>query len=122
MASILIVDPEPRISEVIRKVLASGGHAVRTASTQAEAEAALQEEAAEIIVADSDFATDLLGDGKGKGDQPLVLVTCLLPDKPIVLDALRRGAFRFVTKPVSVKDMQTAVADAVQELEDRQKA
>lgn len=116
MAHILIVDPEPRIADVLRKVLVSSGHQVETAENYAGAKKVLEAHPVEIIVADTDGNLDLLEEAKKEDATRFVIMTSLLPDKSTVLQALRGGAFRFLTKPISVRHLQATIKEATEEM------
>ena len=122
MANVLVVDAEPRISEVIRKVLSAGNHAVSTAQTLSEARSELEQGRFEIIISDMDFSADHHAVIEAMKPEPVVLVTGLLPTKPVVLEALRQGAFRFLTKPLSMRDLVSIVSEAEKEFSRRKAA
>lgn len=117
MADILILDPESRVVEVLRKVLATAGHQVSTATEESAALDVLQSSNTDIVLADTECGMELLESLVDAPRRPVFIMTSLLPDKRTVLRALRAGAFRFLTKPVGLRVLQATVEEACAELE-----
>ena len=117
MANILVLDPETRISEVIRKVLVSEEHQVTVLESMDAALPLVDAASIDVVIADASLSSGLWKLARVENGQTLVIITSLLPDKPAILEALRGGACRFLTKPVSIRVLQTAVREALEELQ-----
>ena len=118
-ASILVVDDEPDLRTLYELTLLREGYRVETAGSLAEAHAALQERRFDAVISDM-----RLPDGLG-----LTLLQTLRtqqrPERCVVItaygsaenavEALKSGAFDYLTKPVDLKQFRAVVASAVQE-------
>ena len=103
MARLLVVDDEINLRRVLTVLLTTDGHTVCEAGTFAEARAALQREPFDAVLTDQK-----LPDGDGLG--VLAVATSLTTPPPVVVitafatvelavEAMRLGAFDFITKP-----------------------
>ena len=116
-ASILIVDDEPSIRKVLTAQLARHGYEVHTAADGETAVAMLGEHPVDVVI------TDL----KMPGMDGLALlghVHELLPATPVIMitahgtvetavEAVKRGAFDYITKPFEQEEIRSAVEKAV---------
>lgn len=117
-ADILVVDDEPDLRALYEMTLARQGYQVETAATIDQAMAHLEARRYDLLITDM-----RLGDGLG-----LELIEKLQierrPERSIVItafgsaenavQALKQGAFDYLTKPVDLKQLRRVVAAAVQ--------
>lgn len=117
MHRILIVDDELNIRRVLAAMLKRAGHRVRTASDGAEAMTELRLSDYSAVITDLKMP-------RVDGMQLLEHVNTHYPDTPVIVitahgtiggavDALKRGAFDYITKPFEQDDLHRAVQKAV---------
>src|SRR6266446_3267875 len=115
-ARILIIDDEPRVLSVLSSLL-SNAHYCKTATSAVEALEYLKEETYDLVL------SDIMMPGMS-GLELLAEITRLSRDTVVILisgnlniqsaiEAMRRGAFDYVTKPFDLCDVETAVARAL---------
>mgnify|MGYP000064522731 FL=1 len=116
--SLLIVDDERRMADVLKLVLERAGYRVRTCSRGEDALRLLADRPADLVL------TDLKMPGM-TGVQLLERIKADTPDVPVVLmtafatvetaiDALRLGAFDYVRKPFDNNDLKAVIARALE--------
>ena len=108
--SILMVDDEPATRFAFTKYLGKAGFSVREASSIGEAREALNTERFEAVLLDLN-----LPDGNGldwmvelreiRADIAIIVITGI-GDIPSAVEAMRRGADHFLTKPVNLADLE----------------
>ena len=114
---ILVVDDDPASRDLLRRVLATEGHEVHTASDGREALAELARQPADLVVSDIRMP-DL------DGVQLLQRLQELSPNVPVILvtafgdvegavEAIRRGAFDYLAKPYDVDAIRHLVRRAL---------
>src|SRR3954467_7841097 len=122
MAIILVVDDEPDIRLLIKLNLERDGHLIVTAGNGSEALAAVQETPPDLILLDVmmpdvdgwavlDQLKTLLG--KPFSDIPVILLTALGGPLDRVKGGIE-GAVRFLTKPMDLDELRTAVTEALE--------
>jgi DNA-binding NtrC family response regulator len=108
--SILVIDDEPATLFGFSRYLKSAGYAIAEASCLAEAGAAISAQRFDAIILDLH-----LPDGNGiewitkiREDCPdtAIVVITGRAEIPVAVDAMRRGADNFLTKPVSMSDLE----------------
>ncbi|KQP48672.1 sigma-54 dependent transcriptional regulator [Pseudorhodoferax sp. Leaf274] len=120
-ASILVVDDEPDLRTLYELTLLREGHRVETAGTLAEAQAAIGERRFRAVITDM-----RLPDGLGltllqelraqqRGERCIVITAYGSAENAV--EALKAGAFDYLTKPVDLKQFRAVVASALQEQE-----
>ncbi len=120
-ASILVVDDEPDLRTLYELTLLREGHRVETAGTLAEAQAALHARHFRAVITDM-----RLPDGLGltllqglraqqRGERCIVITAYGSAENAV--EALKAGAFDYLTKPVDLKQFRAVVASALQEQE-----
>lgn len=117
-AHILVVDDEPDLRTLYELTLLREGYRVEAAGSLAEAKACLDERSFDAVITDM-----RLPDGLGL-DLLKQLRTHQRPERCVVMtaygsaenavEALKAGAFDYLTKPVDLKQFRTVVASAVQ--------
>ncbi|MFZ5548723.1 MAG: sigma-54-dependent transcriptional regulator [Pseudomonadota bacterium] len=114
---VLVVDDEPDLLTLYELTLLREGHEVETAATVGEAWARLQEKVFRLVITDM-----RLPDGSGM-ELMHKLEQARRPEKVIVItaygsaenavEALKAGAFDYLTKPVDLRQFRAVVAGAL---------
>ncbi len=123
MASVLVVEDNDTLREALAEVLRSAGHETRAAASAEEGLALCRPVMPALVVTD----LKLPGmDGIGllraiKGEDPLaeVLILTAFGTIEAAVEAMRAGAFDFLTKPVRMDHLCGKAAQALQVREDR---
>ena len=114
---ILIIDDEPDIRELLEITLGRMGHETRSAANVAEARQLLDSQAFDLCLTDM-----RLPDGNGielveyiqdrHPDLPVAVITAF-GSMDTAIEALKAGAFDFVSKPVDLKMLRDLVSSAL---------
>lgn len=118
MANILLLDDEANVREVLALSLSSFGHDVTTIATPDEAEQILTQQTFDVVI------TDLRMDGEDKGLDVVRQTKAMQPDAIVLLltayasaetavEAMRNGAFDYITKPVSRTELGEIIERAL---------
>jgi two-component system response regulator PilR (NtrC family) len=114
---VLVVDDEPDLLTLYELTLLREGHEVETAATVAEAWQRLQERVFRLVITDM-----RLPDGSGldlmhrleQGHRPeKVIVITAYGSAENAVEALKAGAFDYLTKPVDLRQFRAVVAGAL---------
>ncbi len=115
---ILIVDDEPTILLTLSYALRSNAVEVVTAGRLEQAEAALQKAAFDLVIADVRMSGMLGVEGlelltyiKRYWPRTKVIVMTAHGSDEVQQDAAARGADRYFTKPVDIKDLMRTIAE-----------
>jgi DNA-binding NtrC family response regulator len=119
--NILVVDDEKNILKVVALTLRDSGYSVDIAQSAEEALEKFRLTAYDLVV------TDLKLPGKS-GAELLTEVKSLQPDFPVIMitafgtienavEAMKRGAFNYLTKPVNPDELLTVVSEALEKFE-----
>jgi len=125
MANILLVEDEWNARQVLSLGLETVGHDVLTCADPYEAEKALKTQAFDVIL------TDLRMDGRDAGLDVIRMAANLCPRAQVLLltayasaetavEAMREGAFDYLTKPVSSEELSGAVERALSALHEQE--
>lgn len=125
MANILLVEDEWNARQVLSLGLETVGHDVLTCADPYEAEKALKTQAFDVIL------TDLRMDGRDAGLDVIRMAANLCPRAQVLLltayasaetavEAMREGAFDYLTKPVSNEELSGAVERALSALHEQE--
>jgi DNA-binding NtrC family response regulator len=117
MARLLLIDDEANLRRVLAVLLTADGHAVCEAGTVADARRALAEGVFDAVLTDQKLPD-------GAGLDLVEVCQALVPPPPVVMitafatvelavDAMRLGAFDFITKPFLPEAVRAAVRRAV---------
>jgi DNA-binding NtrC family response regulator len=117
-ARVLIVDDEPRMAASLRTALERSGFECECAGNGVEALLALEARRADVVVSDRRMpemdGLELLREVKTRyGELPFVMMTAYA-DVPSAVEAMRAGAFDYVTKPFDNDEIRAQVARAVE--------
>ena len=118
-ASVLVVDDEPDLRTLYELTLLREGHRVETAGTLAEAQAALQEQRFRAVITDmrlpDGLGLTLLQELRAQQRTERCIVITAYGSAENAVEALKAGAFDYLTKPVDLKQFRAVVASALQE-------
>ena len=111
-AKILIIDDEPSVLSVLKSLL-NRVHDCKTATSAVEAIEYLKEESYDLVLSDIMMpgmsGLELLAEiTKRSRDTVVILISGNLNIQSAI-EAMRRGAFDYVTKPFNLSDVETAV-------------
>jgi two-component system, OmpR family, phosphate regulon response regulator PhoB len=114
-ASILVVEDEPAIQELISVTLTRNGHAVRRAATAADAYQALTEALPDVILLDwmlpdaagPTLARRLRAEARTR-EVPIIMLTARAGDDDKVA-GLESGADDYMTKPFSPRELEARI-------------
>lgn len=117
-ATILLVDDEPEILNGLKMAFGRTEHEILTANSGEEAIHILNSEVVDVVV------TDLrMGEVDGKGvlrhamsvkPQPAVIILTAHGTIESAVEALKEGAYNYMTKPVNVKELRAQVDKAAE--------
>jgi two-component system phosphate regulon response regulator PhoB len=114
-ASVLVVEDEPQIQELVAVNLEHFGHRVRRASTAEEADAAIRAALPDVVVLDwmlpgesgLAFARRLRADPRTR-DLPILMLTARAMEQDKI-SGLEAGADDYLTKPFSPKELAARI-------------
>ncbi len=116
-ASILIVDDEVTMREVLFRNLRSEGYQARVAGSVAEAMAVLDREAADLVLSDvmmpGGTGLELLEQIKDHYPDTAVIMVTALADIQAAIDALKLGASDYLLKPFTLDQVDLSVSRAL---------
>ena len=117
-ASILVVDDEPDLRTLYELTLLREGYRVETAADVAEARRLLAQNRYDVLITDmrlpDGFGMELLHDLRKQQRPERCLVITAYGSAENAVEALRAGAFDYLTKPVDLKQFRAVVASAIQ--------
>lgn len=117
-ASILVVDDEPDLRTLYELTLLREGYRVETAASVSEARQQPQVQRFDAVITDmrlpDGFGMELLRDLRDQQRRERCVVMTAYGSAENAVEALRSGAFDYLTKPVDLKQFRAVVASAVQ--------
>ncbi|RZJ61084.1 MAG: sigma-54-dependent Fis family transcriptional regulator [Acidovorax sp.] len=117
-ASILVVDDEPDLRTLYELTLLREGYRVQTASSVQEARDQLKAHRFDAVITDmrlpDGFGMELLQDLREQQRKERCVVMTAYGSAENAVEALRAGAFDYLTKPVDLKQFRSVVASAIQ--------
>ena len=117
-ALILVVDDEPDLRTLYELTLLREGYRVETASSVQEARAQLSARKFDAVITDmrlpDGFGMELLQDLRDQQRRERCVVMTAYGSAENAVEALRAGAFDYLTKPVDLKQFRSVVASAIQ--------
>lgn len=117
-ASILVVDDEPDLRTLYELTLLRQGYRVATAGTVQEARTLLHAQRFDVVISDmrlpDGFGMELLQELQAQQRPERCIVMTAYGSAENAVEALRSGAFDYLTKPVDPKQFRLVVASAVQ--------
>ncbi|MGA6973566.1 MAG: response regulator, partial [Candidatus Binatus sp.] len=117
MAKLLIVDDERNIRRSLTTFFESLGHHVRAAENGAQAVAFLAETQFDLVLTDYRMAEmsglELLHEIKRRSPESLVILMTAFATVENAVEAMKSGAYDYVTKPFSLEQIQHTVDRAL---------
>jgi len=116
-ASILVVDDEPDLRTLYELTLLREGYRVETASNVQEAREQLKAQRFDAVITDmrlpDGFGMELLQDLRDQQRRERCVVMTAYGSAENAVEALRAGAFDYLTKTVDLKQFRSVVASAI---------
>lgn len=116
--SVLVVDDESTIREVLSRTLSDEGYACRSAGNVDEALALLDEQPADLILSDimmpGRTGVELLEDVMKRTQNTAVIMVTAVADTQTAIKAMKMGAFDYVTKPFNLVEVLMSVERALE--------
>ena len=110
---ILVVDDEPPVIDVFREFLASQGYEIGTAATGEEALKMIEDFRPDIVLTDINLpglsGLDVMGHAKNLDPEVAVIVVTGYASASTAIEALRQGAYDYVTKPFDLDEVHQIV-------------
>ncbi|MFZ7112155.1 MAG: sigma-54-dependent transcriptional regulator [Desulfatiglandales bacterium] len=121
MANILIVDDECSILESLEMFLTEKGHTVSKASTGQEGIALFHQKDPDIVVLDIRLpdlnGLDMLSRLQSKGCAAKVIMMTAFHDMETTIQAMKRGAYDYIHKPLDIDEVEKSINQALNILE-----
>lgn len=117
MATILSVDDEPAVGQLLNRMIEQAGHHALGAQSVPEALQVLARERVDLVIADYQMpglsGLDLLELMRGESyDIPLIILTGFASIEH-AMTAIKAGAVDYITKPVDARQLEIAVEQAL---------
>jgi len=117
-ASILVIDDEPDLRTLYELTLLREGYRVETAATVEEARQQLRVQQFDVVISDmrlpDGYGMEVLVHLREANRRERCVVMTAYGSAENAVEALRAGAFDYLTKPVDLKQFRSVVASAVQ--------
>jgi DNA-binding NtrC family response regulator len=117
MAKILVVDDDASLRRILEYNLAQEGYAVATAASGEEALNLLEKASFELVVTDIKMpgidGMDLLRKVKERSPETQVLVITAFGTIEMAVEAMKAGAFEYVTKPFNRDELKLTIRKAL---------
>ncbi|MCX7277461.1 MAG: sigma-54 dependent transcriptional regulator [Burkholderiales bacterium] len=125
-ASVLVVDDEPDLRTLYELTLLREGYRIDTAADLQEASLMLAQQRFDVVITDmrlpDGLGSALLHSLKAQQRSERVIVMTAYGSAENAVEALKAGAFDYLTKPVDLKQFRTVVASAIQDSNRTQRA
>ncbi|RMG98433.1 MAG: sigma-54-dependent Fis family transcriptional regulator [Deltaproteobacteria bacterium] len=116
--SILVVDDERSVRDVLEIALSSAGHQVTCAESGATALRLLDERAFDVVLSDLTMpgidGMEVLRHASARPDPPLVIMITAFATAETAVEAMRLGAYDYIAKPFKVDEIELVVARALE--------
>lgn len=110
---ILIIDDEPSQLELLDMFLGSKGHQVKCAATAAEGLLLSRSFCPDVTILDVHLpdgsGLDVIGRLSSRGRSSRVIIITAYHDMETTIKAMKRGACEYITKPIDVDELESAV-------------
>ena len=114
---VLVVDDEPRMAASIALALTRAGHDCETRGSGAEALALLEQRSADVVVTDWRMpgmdGLELLRRIRDRDPKLPVILLTAFGSVPSAVEAMREGAFDYITKPFDNDELRALVDRAL---------
>ncbi len=120
-ARLLVVDDEPSMLDMLTLLFADEGYAVETARSAEEARRVLAQGGLDLVLCDimmpDGNGLDLLREIKASNPEaPVVMMTAYTSTKSAI-DAMKLGAFDYISKPFDVDELKIVIQKALERAE-----
>ena len=116
-ASVLIVDDEPAILQMLEKVVSGYGYSTKTAASAEEADQWLSARRFDVVLLDIELprmnGVEFLSWALAKDPELAVIMLTGLDNPDLALECLSKGARTYFVKPFEASFIQHALRDAV---------
>lgn len=116
--TVLVVDDEAGVREVMRMALLDAGYGCHAASSAREALKILETEQMALVMTDLRMPGEdgvwLLRQVQENNKDIAVIVVTAVRDLRMAIDCLKKGAYDYITKPFDISDMLFAVGRALE--------
>ena len=118
MEKILVVDDEQGLREVLNIMLKRSGYAVTLASDGEEAISHLQREIFDLVITDLKMpkvgGLEVLKAVKASSPETVVLMITAFSSAESAVEAMKHGAYDYLTKPFQVDEVQLIIRNAME--------
>ena len=116
---ILVVDDEPDLRELYELTLMRQGYRIHTAGSVAAARAAIGKQSYAAVISDmrlpDGLGLEVLAELQKRGRKERAIVITAYGSAENAVEALKAGAFDYISKPVDLQQLRSVVAAAVAE-------
>jgi DNA-binding NtrC family response regulator len=116
-ARVLIVDDDPGMRDTLEAVLKADGYSVHAAENGGQAMEILSGNKFDVVLLDLQLpdgqGTDLLPKIKASDPEVLIIMMTAFGTIRTAVEALKRGAFEFITKPFELDEMMRMIQNAL---------
>ncbi len=117
-ARVLVVDDERSMREFLEIFLRSEGYAVRTADGVSAARQELEADEFDVVITDVQMpggtGLELLRMTQGEAPESVVIVMTAFASTETAIEAMKAGAYDYVTKPFKVDEMRVVLEKALE--------
>jgi two-component system response regulator PilR (NtrC family) len=118
MPTILIVDDEPNIIEVLEMVLQDEGMTVLKSASVREALSVLREHEVDLVISDIRMpdlsGVELLRQAKQVAPEAVFIMITAFATTETAIEALQHGAYDYITKPFRMEELRTVIRGALE--------
>ena len=118
MEKILVVDDEQGLRDVLSIMLKRAGYAVTVASDGDEAIAQVQKEIFDLVITDLKMprvgGLEVLKAVKAASPDTVVLMITAFASADSAVEAMKHGAYDYLTKPFQVDEVQLIIRNAIE--------
>ena len=120
-AHILVVDDEQSIQEFLRLLLEENGFRVTTAGSVQEGRQRFEEDSFDLVLCDiimpDGNGLDLLQEIKQQDGRTSVIMMTAYTSTKTAIEAMKRGAYDYISKPFDVEELQVVIQKALEKAE-----
>ncbi len=118
MEKILVVDDEPSLRDVLNIMLKKAGYATSTAADGEEALAQVNKEIYDLVITDLKMpgmgGMEVLKAVKSASPETVVLVVTAFGSAESAVEAMKLGAYDYLTKPFQIDEVQLIIRNALE--------
>jgi two-component system, NtrC family, response regulator PilR len=123
MPTILIVDDEPNIIEILEIVLLDEGMTVHKSASVREALSVLQEKEVDLVISDirmpDQSGVELLRQAKQVAPETMFIMITAFATTETAIEALQHGAYDYITKPFRMEELRAIIHAALEKKKGR---